>query len=278
MSSWLFIPGTNHKALKKISSLDAHKIIIDLEDAVPLEEKSSARMDVQQVLKEAGRKCLVRINDCHSGLWEEDVKVVICENLEGIVLPKVESDKEIVALADVIHREEIKHNLKKDSVKIYPLIESAKGVMNAQSIAAAHPRVARLLFGAIDYSLDANVTITQHGSELLYARSHLVLSSRVANILPPVDTVFIDMEDDEGLEKETLRVKELGFKGKLVIHPRQISTVNTIFHTTSEEITRAEEIIEIFTKNGYNAVKLNGLMIDKPVYIQALKVVESKKK
>lgn len=277
MGSWLFIPGNNKRALQKIDQLAATKIIIDLEDAVPKDAKHEARTVVANVLETVNRQCLVRINDFDSGLWKEDIACVFHQNLEGIVLPKAESSKDIIALGTYIESLEIQHQREQGAVKIYPLIESAKGVMNAWEIATAYPRVSRILFGAIDYSLDVNVTIGQDGHELLYPRTHLVLSSKVANISAPIDTVFIDIANEEGLKADTEAAKNLGFEGKMVIHPKQVSVVNHAFNPTEKEIKEAEELIAYFVENNFKAVQFDGKMIDKPVYEQALKVIERSK-
>ncbi|MCZ8516308.1 CoA ester lyase [Paenibacillus filicis] len=276
--SWLFVPGSNEKALAKSSGLPAHAIIYDLEDAVSVDEKEKARAAVKEMVRVSNKVTYVRVNSLGSPYAAHDIAAVTNVGLAGIVLPKAEDKESILFSEQLLQKWERERGLPDGSVEIVPLIESARGLYHAVDIAGASHRVKRLMFGAVDFSLDINAQITNSGTEILYARSKLVIASRVAGIQPPIDTVFIDLNDPEGFLADTRLAKQLGFKGKLVIHPNQIGVVNEVFMPTKQEVEEAGKILNAYERKrveGFGAFQLEGKMIDLPVVEKAKRLMES---
>lgn len=272
LRSYLFVPGRDAYRIGKALDSDADAVIIDLEDAVAYEEKETARRTVLQVMREKGAQrphVYMRINDLHSPFWQADCQCAQEAGFAGIMVPKVGSAEEIVQL---------KRELSAD-MPIIPLIETARGVHFADEIAVSDAAVTRLAFGAVDYCLDLGISLTYEQQELVYPRSRLAVVSRAAGIEPPIDTVFSDLNHEEGLMREARMAKRLGFRGKLLIHPKQIQPIHTVFSPTKEELEWAQAVVEAFEeaeKRGVAAISVGGKMVDYPVYKQALAILAMK--
>jgi citrate lyase subunit beta/citryl-CoA lyase len=250
-------------------------IILDLEDAVPIAEKETARVfarDSVPLLKSKGIDVLVRVNSLATGFTEEDLSYVVVEGVTGIMLPKSEMKDEIVELDRLLKKEEVKKKLKRNSISIVPLLESPRGVLNASEIATASKRVAALGFGAGDFlrELGEGFAVTRLSPDeyfpgILYARSRISIAARVAGI-PAIDTPFFGLLiDTEGLIRETSRVKLLGFKGKMLIHPRHVEPVNRVFSPSKEDIEFSKQVINAYREaeaKGLGAASFGGRMID----------------
>lgn len=275
--TWFFVPGSNLRNIEKVNTLEADAFIFDLEDAVAISEKQNARDNVVKAIQHYQQKNIfVRINSFDSPFFLEDVENVVVEGLSGIVLPKAETSMQLKVLDKLLIEKEKKLNIPIGSIKIVALIESAMGVHHAIELAKFN-RVIRLAFGAIDYTLDIQATLTDHRLELLFARSQLVLASRLAQLEGPIDTVYADIYNESGLRKETTLSKELGFKGKLIVHPAQIKIVNEVFTPSKSEVEQARKIIDAAhkaEKQGKGVVNLDGKMIDLPVIKQAEAILE----
>lgn len=271
--SYLFVPGTKEDIIKKAISSDADCIILDLEDAVALSEKEHARETVKEILigfhKE--RELIVRINDTKSPYWEQDLICAVTNGAAGIMVPKSESEQGIRIVCNKVRDID-------SSGRFYviPLIETAKGVQFAYAISTADEMISRLAFGSIDFSLDIDCALTENGLELLYARSQIVIASKAAGIGSPIDTIYPDLNNEVGLENETKFVKQLGFKGKLLIHPKQIHIVHQVFSPTVSEINEAVLIVKAFEeaeKNGVASIKMNDQLVDYPIYKKAKSIL-----
>lgn len=276
--SWMFIPGDQPDKLEKIDRTEADNVICDLEDAVSLPAKKAARNYIQQALaNKRTKKTYVRVNDCSSPEWMEDVRVAAIAGADGIVLPKAGNAGHI-AIADAMLRHyEASAGREPGCMRIVPLIESAAGLHRALEIAGASPRVQCLAFGSMDYSLDIRARLTKEGHELLFARSMLVHVSRVAGIEAPIDGVFLDFHDDAGLRQEALSIRQLGFQGKLTIHPKQNRIVNEAFSPNESEIREAALLVQAYdhaVKQGLGVIQYEGRMIDYPVAEQARQIAE----
>lgn len=271
--SYLFVPGNRPERIKKALDCSSDAVIIDLEDAVAIDEKRAARQSVAAAMEQLGtvtKKLYVRVNDSKSSFWMEDVVFAANLPFAGVMLPKADSVEAICKLENHLSAEQ----------SIIPLIETAKGLESAYEIASSSNKVTRLAFGAIDYCLDLGISITQSQEELLYPRAALAVASRAAEIESPIDTVFVDIDDEEGLVAETKRAKQLGLFAKLCIHPSQVAAINRMFTPTAEERTWAEEIITAFEmaeNQGIAAIKVNGKMVDYPIYKQALAIIRKLK-
>jgi citrate lyase subunit beta/citryl-CoA lyase len=278
----LFVPGSRPDRVDKALNAGADMIIIDLEDAVPLALKEETRSKVREkVLEHGGRKIIVRVNAIGSGFCQGDLDEVMVKSLGCVMLPKVESPEQIREInRRLVHLEE-ERGMDSGAVSIIPLIESASGVQNIYPILSEKTEPARVLtvaFGAADYSLDLGIEITRQGSELNYPRSRIAVACRAAQVEPPLDTPFmIDLKDTQGLKADAMRAKQMGFQGKLCIHPNQIHPCHAIFSPTKEEIQHAEKVIQAFEEaeaQGVAAIQLDGKFIDYPVVERARRILK----
>jgi citrate lyase subunit beta/citryl-CoA lyase len=269
----LFVPGNRPERIEKAFNTEADVIIMDLEDAVPFSEKETSRSKVREkVAKFADRMILVRINALGSPFIKGDLEEAIVKGVKGIVLPKVEKADDIHEINNLLLEVEKTGALSDGSIRVFPLIESAAAVQHIYDIVSTKTkpeRVYTVMFGAADFTLDMGIEMTMEGSELFYARSKISIACRAAGIAPPVDTPFmIDLKNTEALISDARRAKELGFQGKLVIHPNQVDPCNRIFSPTPEEILGAEKIVQAFEEAeaaGMAAIQLEGKFIDYPV-------------
>lgn len=276
--SWFFIPGSNDKFLAKAPVLKADIIIFDLEDSVVLKDKEAAREKIKPWLnnKDISAKKYVRVNEVNSTFFIDDIRELINENLDGFILPKTNTADDIKIADYLITTFEKHNNLKLNDIKIVPLIETGVGILNAANIAASGRRIEAMAFGAEDYMLDLGIPGDSNQS-LLHARSTLVAASSAAGINQPIDSVFTDFNDDNGLKEASELSRGFGFQGRLVIHPKQIEIVNTVYAPTSSEIEEAEKIVDAFKSSvddGNGAIEVDGKMIDPPVYERAKKLLE----
>jgi citrate lyase subunit beta/citryl-CoA lyase len=270
MRTALFVPGNRPDRIDKAFNTEADVIIIDLEDAVPLSEKEICRFKVREkVAQYADRMILIRVNALASPFIKGDLDETIIEGVKGIILPKVEKADDIQDINMLLLEVEKKHSIAEGSIRVFPLIESAAAVQQVYDIVSTKTKPNRtytLMFGAADYTLDMSIAMTMEGTELLYARSRISIACRAAGIAPPIDTPFmIDLKNTEALISDARRAKELGFQGKLVIHPKQIAPCNTLFSPTPEEIAKAKKVITAFEEaeaSGSAAIQLEGKFID----------------
>ncbi len=256
--SYLFAPGHNAKLLTRVFTAGADAVMLDLEDAVPPEAKATARAMVAEVL--ADHRAWVRVNAAQTA-WCEDDLAAVAEHAFGIRIPKVESAADVEWVTARAHGK-----------PIICAIESARGVLAAQEIAAT-PGVRFLAMGGVDLQRDLNTT----GGNLqtLYARSHLVLASRAAGIEPPIDSVYPQLDDPDGLREQAEFARSLGFFGKSAIHPRQIDILHQVFTPTSSDIEWAETVITTFDAAGGEAFQLpSGEFVDLPVADRARRLLQ----
>ena len=277
--SRLYAPGNNPKIIQSVGIFGADCIILDLEDSVSQEEKTAARYLAKYALKELdfGRsERIVRINPLSSVLGKKDLEVTMEGEPDTIFLPKSETSGDIKALDIELKRLEEKYNIKTGKTKIIPLIETAKGIINAYEIASASHRVVAISFGAEDFLSDINGKRTDKGYELLFAKSQIVCAAKAAGV-QALDTVYSDFRDEEGLYKRCIEAKNMGFDGKGIIHPNQIDIVHKAFSPTKAEIEEAKQIIaaiEEAKSRGAGVASLNGKMIDKPIEIRARRIMK----
>lgn len=276
--TFLFTPGNNEIRVEKAYGLGADAVILDLEDAVAVTEKKAARQMVKAILaKPRNAATYVRVNSLPTGFFFGDLMEMIQPGLDGIILPKSETAEDVRKVDWLISLLEQEKTLPAGKIDLIPLVESALGILNAKEIAAACARVSRVAFGAIDYTLDIGISCSQAGSELFYARAQLVAASRAVGKKPPVDTVYPDIRDIEGLLVETKAVKQLGFFGKMVIHPNQIDPVNKVFSPTEEDVLWASKVAAAFDQaeaQGTASIQLEGKFIDYPVAMRAKRTLQ----
>jgi citrate lyase subunit beta/citryl-CoA lyase len=269
LRSFLFVPGHHTPRIAKAFGSGADAIIIDLEDAVPAAEKNAARANASAALADHGPPAaFVRVNGSADEGCLEDLLAVVQPGLAGIVLPKAESPAQLHALDWAIGQLEQQRGLAAGSIELMPLVESARGVEDAASLAGASSRVRRLTYGIADYSLDLGLQPDPRESELAYLRARLAHASRAAAREAPVDSVVVEIRDLDRLRESALRARALGFGGKLCLHPGQVPVVNEVFGPTQAELARARALVEAFDEaraRGEAAITLDGAFVDAPV-------------
>ena len=228
--SFLFTPGNHSRRVEKSLSLAADAVILDLEDAVANDEKVATRALVVEALRSPRRcKAYVRVNALSTDWAYGDIEAVVAPGLDGIVLPKVESASDLHTAEWMIASLERARGLTPGAIDLMPIIETARGYVALESIVRSGTRVRRVAFGAGDFTLDAGIRWTSAETELLPYRSGVVVHSRAAGLEPPIDTVWVELRNTAGFEHCVQHVKDLGFQGKMCIHPDQIARVNQTF-------------------------------------------------
>lgn len=271
--SFLFAPGNHPRKVEKVFGAGADAVILDLEDAVAISEKEATRAVVVEAMQ-APRPCLgyIRINALDTGLTFGDLETVVASGVDGIILPKVESAADIDKVDWVMRELERKAGLEVGRIDLLPIIETGKGVANARQICAAGGRMRCVSFGAGDYTRDMAMEWTLSEHECGPARAEIVLASRIAGLEPPIDTVWIHLKDDDGLRSSAQLVKEMGFQGKLCIHPDQVETIHSVFTPSADEVAQARRIVSAFEASeaeGSASIQLDGYFIDYPIVERA---------
>jgi citrate lyase subunit beta/citryl-CoA lyase len=271
----LYLPGNEPKFFINAGLHSPDGIILDLEDSVAPTEKDAAQLLVRNALRSVdfyGAERMVRINQLPKGL--NDLQFIIPHNVHVILIPKCESAEQVMAVEKEVEKLKKKFEIKNE-IYFMPIIESALGVIKAYEIASASDKNCALAIGLEDYTADIGTQRTNEGRESIFARQMLVNAARAAGI-QPIDTVFSDVADMEGLRQSVLEAKSLGFEGKGCIHPRQIPVVHQAFAPTNDEIEKAKKIVLAFEeaeKKGLGVVALGSKMIDPPVVKRALRTI-----
>ncbi len=272
--SRLYLPGNEPKFMPNAGLHAPDGVILDLEDSVAPSEKDAARILVRNALRTidfGSSERMVRINPFPLG--EEDLAAVVPENVHVVLIPKCESAESVRA---VEQKNSSILGAKAPPVLLMPIVETALGVLRAAEIATASKNVIALTIGLEDYTADIGAQRSPEGTESFFARSTIVAAARAAGVAP-IDTVFSDVADDEGLRKSVLEAKGLGFEGKGCIHPNQIRVIHESFAPTKEEIEKATRIVRAFEDaqaRGLGVVSLGSKMIDPPVVKRALRTVD----
>ena len=277
--SLLFMPGDSRRKIEKAATLPADSIIMDLEDGVALSRKDAARVTVAQALTDlnfGARERLVRINPVDSPLSRRDLDATIAARPDGYVIPKVESAEDLQSVDRYLDDAERANGWPRDSLVLLAIIETARGVMNLAAIASATPRLGALKFGAEDLAGDMGAIRTRAGWEVFHARSAVVIAA-AAHGLQAIDTVFIDLTDLDGLAEECRFARQMGYIGKMAIHPRQVPVINAGFSPTDAEIAQARRLVEAHETHqagGAGVFELDGKMIDMPMVRAAMRVLD----
>ncbi|MWN31526.1 citrate (pro-3S)-lyase subunit beta [Gilliamella sp. Pra-s65] len=278
--SMLFLPGANAAMLSTSFVYKPDSIMFDLEDAVSIKEKDSARLLVAQTLrlpvyKEHGIETVVRINALNTPFGLKDLEAVVRAGVDVIRLPMTNCAEDIHELEAHVERIEKECGREVGSTKLMAAVESAQGVVNAVSIAKSSPRLIGIALAAFDYLVDMQ-TERGDGTELFYARCAVLHAARVAGI-DAFDVVYSNVNDDEGFLKEVSLIKKLGYNGKSLINPRQIELLHNAYAPTAAEVENAQKVVEAAEegeRKGLGVISLNGKMIDAPIIARARKVIE----
>ena len=304
----LFIPGNNKKFLDKSKSIYPDILCFDIEDSVPLSEKSIGREMISQTLKSYTHnltikdtnnntnnkfnednntddnhspQIFVRINSFESGLYEQDLESIICDQLDGIVIPKVNSETELEKIIVMIENLEKQRNIHK-TISLIPSIESSQGVVNSYDIAKFDSRICSIIFGVFDYLYDMKLDYVDEGIEYSYARAKIPVDARAAGI-PALDSIWQKVDDIEGLQRDAKTAKRLGYAGKSIIHPKHIEPVHKVFIPSQNEIEWAKKVVATLKQiqgqgDKRGAFKVDGKMIDAVHFKQAKLILDHSSK
>jgi len=275
MRSVFYVPGNNEKMLSKAPTIPADIITLDLEDSVPPAEKVKAREMVRENLKLAGSggsTIYVRVNNWETLMTNDDLEAVVHEGLSGVCLAKTGGPDNVLRLDWKLEELERRRGLKVGGIAIQLLAETAKGVINAYPSASASKRVNSIIFGAVDYTKDMRVKLTSEGEEQFYARAHVAVAARAAGCIA-IDCPFVAFKDMEAFEKSTRFGRQLGYEGRMLIHPSQIEPSHKIYTPAPEDVEWAQGVVKVFEEEGLAkgaaAVTYMGKMVDTPVYENA---------
>jgi citrate lyase subunit beta / citryl-CoA lyase len=278
----LFIPGNNKRFIGKARSLNADIICFDLEDSVPLNEKQNARDIVSEALDKkedyGNRNVYVRINSYESGIAIQDLDAIVSDEIDGVVVPKVNHEKEVRHLVTRLTELERQKTMSK-KMGIMASIESAQGLVNSYSIATSDLRVKMLVFGVFDFLYDMGLDYVQDGIEYSFARAKIPIDARAAGI-GAIDAIWQKIDDLEGLMRDAGTARRLGYQGKCVIHPKQLEPVKSVFIPSNNEIEWARKVVQaleetMYKGKGLGAVTVDGKMVDAAHYRQAKFVLDS---
>ena len=247
LRSILFVPGNKERMLEKARSLPADAVILDLEDGVPPGEKGPARATVRRALEgdAYGPQVILRLNAFSTGLAEVDLQEAFHPKLDAVCLPKAKGVGDFERLASMLETMEMERGLPTGAVDVLFMVESALGVLIAYDMARASQRVRALGLGGEDLSKDLGAIRTREDQELAHARAHLVIAARAAGALA-IDTIYADLNDFDGLLADAGRAQQMGYSGKLLIHPAQIQPAHKAFGPNREELEYARRVVEAF--------------------------------
>ena len=283
--SWMFVPGHRQKMIDKALCLNADAIMLDIEDGVAPNEKDAARKNIAESLgldKAPGSPArYVRINAIGHARMDADLDAVVRPGLEGIVCPKVDTVSEARKVDAILTDREAKLRMPGGGIKLLIAIESPKGLLNAPAIAASSSRVTGLMFGAEDFGREIGLPALREGEarDLIYARSSMVIAAASAHV-QPIDGVWVDLNDAEGLSGFAKQSRRLGFSGMSCIHPSQIDAINATFSPTADEIDYCQRVLQAFEEanaRGDGSIAFGGQLIDRPIVERARRAVEMAK-
>jgi len=282
MRSVFYVPGNKEDLIAKIPRFPVDIITLDLEDSVPPAEKQIARELSHKNLKFAasgGADVYTRLNNWETGMTNDDCEAMVDKGLDGVCLAKCGGPDHVKRLDWKLEELEQRRGLEIGKIKIQLLIETAKGMMNVYESALASPRVNSLIYGAVDYTTDMRVKLVQPvADEQKWARARMACAARAAGIIA-IDAPYVDVQDNEGFEQDTAYGRQLGFEGRMLIHPGQIEPSHRIYSPAPDRVEWAKEIKKVFEEEGIAkgsaAVSYKGKMVDTPVYVGALKILEA---
>lgn len=276
MRALLFVPGSDERKLAKVTSFGADVIVVDLEDAVADDRKTAARATTRSAIESYSRDQVntVRVNGIETGRLHDDIAAVVCSNLDAVVVPKIE-DTETLAEADrALAAAEQANGMEAGSVRLLAILETPRGISRCDEILDQAPdRTVTAIFGLGDFSVALGVELTEGGAELAYARGKVVVATRAAGMVAPIDGPFLNVEDADGLLADSRRQRTLGFQGRVAVYPPQVPVIHRAYsELTDEEATRTRRVVEAFEEaesRGVASLRLDGRFVDYPIYYLA---------
>ena len=266
--SFLYAPGNRERIMAKAPEAGADAVMFDLADSVPIAEKDTARRMVADALSAlAGRNLFVKVNDADSGYIEDDLDAVARAGLSGVLLPEVDKPETVIAVDRLLSRHEAERGMKAGAIEMILLLETASAIIRAHELATASPRVVSLCCGTAEggdliRSLGCAWSLT--GPERTCLRGRVLLAARAARLPWPIDGVYANLGDPEGLETEARLARRAGLRGKLAIHPKQIEAIHRVFTPTKAEIDWSRRVLEAREEalaRGTDAVFVDGVMV-----------------
>lgn len=281
--TYMYVPGIQEQMLAKAPERGADAYILDLEDSVPPAEKQNARKMVSNALPDIASRTraalFVRVNGIGTDHFVEDLFSVAHVSLTGISVPKIESPRQIPIVEELLKEAERRRGLEPHSLGLIANIESALGLVHVHEILKAGKRIVGVSLGGEDYALDLDIARTESAEELNYARQSLAVAARAAEV-QAIDMVFPDVKNEQGLIANTLAGRRMGFRGKQIIHPKQVAVVNELLSPSEQEISRARAVVSAYEeaeRSGKGAIALEGQMVDRPVYERARRLLSLSK-
>jgi citrate lyase subunit beta/citryl-CoA lyase len=274
----LYIPGNNAAMIQQGGVYGADCVLLDLEDSIAPGEKDAARILLKHTIPAVnfyGAEVVVRVNHLDTPFGRDDIREIVPIQPDALRVPKIESADDALRVIGLIEETETAHGLPHDRLTIQAMIETAVGVENALAIAKASPRVSSITIGGQDLAADMGISLEKDSCGIDYASRRIVMAAKAAHI-EAMDTVFVDVDDEDGLRAATQRAKEIGFTGKAAINPRQIEVINEVFTPTEQEIAKAIDVVSAFNRHkaaGVGVFALHGKMVDAPVVARALHVL-----
>jgi citrate lyase subunit beta/citryl-CoA lyase len=279
LRSLLFVPGNRADMLTKATPLTPDAFVPDMEDSVPVEEKTNARnMTASFVsqLAQGGALVIPRVNSLDTGLLAEDLAAVVGPHIYGVSVGKIYTPQDVETISDILARLELKAGVPMGHTKLVLWMETAMAIVHAYAICTASPRIVGAAFGAEDLTHDMGLERTADDSEVAVPRSIVCIAARAANVLA-LDTPYFLFRDPEGLKHNALASKKIGFKGKFAIHPSQIEIINATFSPSPADIEQARRVVAAFEeaeRAGKGSTSLDGKVVDVPVVKRARALLE----
>lgn len=274
----IYVPGTRPELIEKAGRCEPDAVIIDLEDTVPPDRKNQVRQDIADILPSVALPVIVRVNNDPDFL-EADLKAMTNEHVYGLFLPMAEDPAQVKQVDAIMGEAERAGGLAAESVKLMPMMETALGVMNCYGLASAAPRVETVSFGSAedgDLQGDLHCAWSIEGTELLYARSKVLLEARAAGLPYVLDGAYSDIKNHDALRSDCELSKRLGYDGRTLIHPAQVAVAREAYAASAEEMDYYRRLITAFEAaeaEGSASISLDGKLVDYAMYKKALTFV-----
>lgn len=273
MRALLFVPGSDERKMSKVTSFGADVVVVDLEDAVADDLKTAARAMARAAVETYTRDQAntIRVNGIETGRLHDDIAAVVCPNLDAVLVPKIE-DTDTLAEADrALAEAERANGMEVGSVRLLAILETPRGIARCEEILAEAPdRTVTAIFGLGDFSVSLGVDLTRDGAELAYARGKIVVATRAAGMVAPIDGPYLDVEDADGLLADSRRQRGLGFQGRVAVYPPQVPVINRAYsELTDEEAARTRRVVQAFEHaeaDGVASLRVDGRFVDYPIY------------
>lgn len=269
----LFMPGDDRRKIEKAAALPVDSVIMDMEDGVAYNRKAQARQSIAAALQTVdfgSRERLIRTNPVsQKGWFKQDIRATVAFRPDGYVLPKVETAAQVQLVSKLLSAYEAQHAWPQYSLRLLAIVETALGIVNLREIAASDPRLDALALGAEDLAADIGALRTRAENEVAYARSALVIHAKAFN-LQALDTPYVYLEDSdlEGLEQAIAQAVNMGYDGKLAIHPKHVALIQAGFAPPAEAVAAAQRLIAAYDAHqaaGSGVFVWDGKMIDAPM-------------